>query len=521
MTEVGSMPPPSGGHGRTNGSGGGVPRSNGNGLANGGIEIDPTQQGSVVDFAFKQQRPESTMTQKSNTALFVQATNVPNSSSDSTFIHNSSSESEDNRAIDAPNTTSSSHPLEEDHTIVIDLTEDGSHQRCYQSSGSGVSHAAMTSSALPPTPPLTTMLSNVSSSLDAQPPTEDEEASVSSPTVPGDHTSEENFLIRRMLNGADEEDGKTISNGGESLVERSSKSMPRLPGLEGSLLMLRGDEYSGEEEDEDDEDDKNLSDSPPTEKFVDIRSNGVTPIQRPKQLNLLRSHQSKSLDPDSAVDCGSQTMLEETPTSSSTATTGERVTAVPSAVSRKSRSLGRRAQPPSNLSQMQQPFSLFGSTSQTLYETRLPPTSSSGRFQSVHRSDHRSLERRQPRAASQRGGAAAAASLTGRTRKAKSNDFLDRMDVSQSTSSGGGRRKNKTSQLQQQQLRVKMSKIDKGLFLGNMEAATDVILLESHAITHIVTLDSVPLPRKISSFLPRIANLHLQVSWNLSKAKIL
>ena len=92
MTEVGSMPPPSGGHGRTNG-GGGVPRSNGNGLANGGIEIDPTHQGSAVDFAFKQQqqRPESTMTQKSNTALFVQATNVPNSSSDSTFIHNSSS----------------------------------------------------------------------------------------------------------------------------------------------------------------------------------------------------------------------------------------------------------------------------------------------------------------------------------------------------------------------------------------------------------------------------------------------
>lgn len=56
-----------------------------------------------------------------------------------------------------------------------------------------------------------------------------------------------------------------------------------------------------------------------------------------------------------------------------------------------------------------------------------------------------------------------------------------------------------------------MNKIEKGLYLGNMEAATDVILLESHAITHIVTLDSVPLPRKIQSFLPKISNLHLQV----------
>ncbi len=57
-----------------------------------------------------------------------------------------------------------------------------------------------------------------------------------------------------------------------------------------------------------------------------------------------------------------------------------------------------------------------------------------------------------------------------------------------------------------------MNKIEKKLYLGNMEAATDVILLESHEITHIITLDSVPLPRKISTFLPRIANLHIQVT---------
>lgn len=45
-----------------------------------------------------------------------------------------------------------------------------------------------------------------------------------------------------------------------------------------------------------------------------------------------------------------------------------------------------------------------------------------------------------------------------------------------------------------------------------MEAATDVILLESNAITHIISVDSVPLPRKISSILPRIIFKHLQIS---------
>ena len=59
---------------------------------------------------------------------------------------------------------------------------------------------------------------------------------------------------------------------------------------------------------------------------------------------------------------------------------------------------------------------------------------------------------------------------------------------------------------------AKMNKIEKSLFLGNMEAATDVILLESHEITHVVTLDTIPLPRKMSSFLPRISNLHLNVT---------
>ena len=57
----------------------------------------------------------------------------------------------------------------------------------------------------------------------------------------------------------------------------------------------------------------------------------------------------------------------------------------------------------------------------------------------------------------------------------------------------------------------KMNRIEHGLYLGSLEAATDVILLESNAISHIVTVDSVPLPRKITSMMPRIAMLHLQV----------
>ena len=53
---------------------------------------------------------------------------------------------------------------------------------------------------------------------------------------------------------------------------------------------------------------------------------------------------------------------------------------------------------------------------------------------------------------------------------------------------------------------AKMNKIEKSLFLGNMEAATDVILLESHGITHVVTLDTIPLPRKASKGLSHMTS---------------
>ena len=53
--------------------------------------------------------------------------------------------------------------------------------------------------------------------------------------------------------------------------------------------------------------------------------------------------------------------------------------------------------------------------------------------------------------------------------------------------------------------------LEKHLFLGSLEAATDAILLEAHNISHIVTVDSIALPQKMTSLLPRIALLYLQV----------
>ena len=95
-----------------------------------------------------------------------------------------------------------------------------------------------------------------------------------------------------------------------------------------------------------------------------------------------------------------------------------------------------------------------------------------------------------------------------RRRRARSNDFLDRIDVSVVST----RSAHCTTTASKRKSTPKMSRIEHGLYLGSLDAATDVILLESNAISHIVTVDSVPLPRKITSMMPRIAILHLQVS---------
>ena len=100
-----------------------------------------------------------------------------------------------------------------------------------------------------------------------------------------------------------------------------------------------------------------------------------------------------------------------------------------------------------------------------------------------------------------------------RRRRARSNDFLDRLDICSSVfSTRSATTTGPSAASKNRKLTPKMSRIEHGLYLGSLEAATDVILLESNAISHIVTVDSVPLPRKITSMMPRIAMLHLQVS---------
>ncbi|XP_032666703.1 dual specificity protein phosphatase MPK-4-like [Odontomachus brunneus] len=54
--------------------------------------------------------------------------------------------------------------------------------------------------------------------------------------------------------------------------------------------------------------------------------------------------------------------------------------------------------------------------------------------------------------------------------------------------------------------------IEPGLFLGNLTAATDIDWLKEVEITHILTVDSCPLPRKIQDRLPNLITKYIQVT---------
>lgn len=54
--------------------------------------------------------------------------------------------------------------------------------------------------------------------------------------------------------------------------------------------------------------------------------------------------------------------------------------------------------------------------------------------------------------------------------------------------------------------------IEPGLFLGNLTAATDVDWLKEAGITHILTVDSCPLPRKIQERLPNLIIKYIQMT---------
>lgn len=54
--------------------------------------------------------------------------------------------------------------------------------------------------------------------------------------------------------------------------------------------------------------------------------------------------------------------------------------------------------------------------------------------------------------------------------------------------------------------------IEPGLFLGNLTAATDVDWLKEVEMTHILTIDSCPLPRKIQERIPNLVIKYIQVT---------
>ncbi|XP_063235066.1 dual specificity protein phosphatase MPK-4, partial [Bacillus rossius redtenbacheri] len=56
-----------------------------------------------------------------------------------------------------------------------------------------------------------------------------------------------------------------------------------------------------------------------------------------------------------------------------------------------------------------------------------------------------------------------------------------------------------------------LDRIEEGLWLGNLTAATNVEVLQSHRIDHIVTVDSCPLPKKIT-MLPGVNTMYIQVT---------
>lgn len=46
---------------------------------------------------------------------------------------------------------------------------------------------------------------------------------------------------------------------------------------------------------------------------------------------------------------------------------------------------------------------------------------------------------------------------------------------------------------------VSVDQIEPGLYLGNVTAATNIVFLKTQHITHILTIDSFPLPTYIAS----------------------
>ncbi|XP_071454474.1 dual specificity protein phosphatase MPK-4 [Hetaerina americana] len=88
------------------------------------------------------------------------------------------------------------------------------------------------------------------------------------------------------------------------------------------------------------------------------------------------------------------------------------------------------------------------------------------------------------------------------------------MDQAKKKERGSSKKKRKPVNLEREDFDAgptNLDLIEPGLLLGNLTAATDVDALASHKITHILTVDSCPLPRKITE-LPGIVTKFIQVT---------
>ncbi len=284
---------------------------------------------------------------------------------------------------------------------------------------------------------------------------------------PEEALSEENFLIARMLNGETAPEEELC--GDKRIAPASSLFPPLAQSI--ATKEVEGERLQ-EEEESDEEDDPNLSVSLPTEKYVDPISEEDLVQQQLGSFSINQHQQHKNEGGERSSRSRKRPSVTAAAANSTAAATAATAAAAP--------------------------LSIFDG--EALSSIRFLPGSNGG-YQSLDRRHQRGGETANSPSGGHGGGTRRRRTSV-RARKSRSSDFLDRLDVSASSSD---HRKRLSTPL-------KMSKIERGLYLGNMEAATDVLLLESHHITHIITLDTVPLPRKISSFLPRVNFLHLHVT---------
>jgi len=349
---------------------------------------------------------------------------------------------------------------DEDRTIVIDLTDEATatsvkrQQEINNIAGGGDSGRMMSASVVQWSgiyrPALTP--GAAANSLDCIPQGTDDDSGSS-------------YLIARMLNGqrggGGEDGGERVTPPspddvpGEILEIRATVEAPahwraELALADLSIDAVNGDHYYEEEEVES----RHLSNSVVTEKYVESTTDS-------REVTSEEATASATAPP--ARPLGLFPPIESAQRAASVSQTATGAAWRP-----------HKKGPPKLSSGPSLPLNLFGSTSQSLAEITpaRPPT----RYYTLQRlrdsGGQGSLDRSEGNGGEGGEGRRRRRRRSVRTSRSASSDFLDRMDASQS---GSVRR----SLALKGQPRTKISKIERGLYLGGLEAATDVILLES------------------------------------------